>query len=138
MRYVFVVAACVFLSGCTVIIEGFKGIAGLSTRSLEKARTSAAADAFACSLAACQKIVRDEVRSMGSHIYADAPGKNLIAIYVSENDTTPVGIFFAEIDKDTTRVEVSSPSTRAKELIAGRLFSRLKKKLAGANNDAEE
>lgn len=138
MRYAIAVTVCLLLSGCAVISEGFKGITGLSTRSLERTRTSAVTDEFACSYAACQKLIRDEVRSMGSYIYADSPRKNLIAIYVSENDTTPVGIFLTEMDKETTRVEVSSPSTRAKELISGRLFARLKMKLAGARSDAKE
>jgi hypothetical protein len=131
MRYVVFVVACVVLCGCAAITEGLKGMVGLSTRSLERSRTTALADQFNCSLAACQKFVRDEVRSMGSYIYADSARKNLIAIYVLENDTTPVGIFLTEVDADTTRIEVSSPSSRAKELIAGRLFARLKIKLAG-------
>jgi hypothetical protein len=138
MRYIFLIAVFLFLSGCAVISEGFKGVTGLSTRSLERTRTSAAADEFSCSLAACQKLVRDEVRSMGSYIYADSSRKNLIAIYVSENDTTPVGIFFTEVNADTTRIEVSSPSSRAKELISGRLFARLKMKLAGASGDVKK
>lgn len=137
MKHV-LVAACLLLSGCAGITEGLKGIVGLSTRSLERARPAAIAEQFACSYPDCQKIVRDEVRSMGSYIYADSTRKNLIAIYVSETDTTPVGIFFTQVDEKTTRLEVSSPSSRAKELIAGRLFSRLQKKLAGADDHAEE
>jgi hypothetical protein len=50
----------------------------------------------------------------------------MIAIYVSETDTTPVGLFFKEIDKSNTQVEVSSPSTYAKELISEKVFKLLK------------
>ena len=50
----------------------------------------------------------------------------MIAVYFSESDTTPIGIFFKEIGANTTQMEVSSPSSYAKELIAERLFSVLK------------
>jgi len=49
----------------------------------------------------------------------------LIAIYVSSEDTTCVGIFFTEIDANNTQVEVSSPSTSAKGDIATQLFAKL-------------
>ena len=62
---------------------------------------------------------------MGSYIYTDDPKKNMLAIYVSEADTTPVGIFLKEMDASNTQIEISSPSTYAKELIAEKLFNLL-------------
>jgi hypothetical protein len=53
--------------------------------------------------------------------------KNLIAIYVSEDDTTPVGIFFKVLDNTRTQVSVSSPSKFAQELISGKIFPGLEK-----------
>jgi hypothetical protein len=64
--------------------------------------------------------------SIGAYIYVKDIKKHMIAIYVSETDTTPVGLFFKEIDKSNTQVEVSSPSTYAKELISEKVFKLLK------------
>ena len=51
----------------------------------------------------------------------------MLALYVSQDDTTPVGIFFKEIDANNTQMEVSSPSKFAKEFIAKRVFSTFDK-----------
>jgi hypothetical protein len=51
----------------------------------------------------------------------------MIAIYLSEEDTTPVGIFLKEVDAFNTQVEVSSPSKFAKETVSNRIFASLSK-----------
>ena len=61
------------------------------------------------------------------YVYANDPRKDLIAIYVSEEDTTPVGIFLKSIDANTTLIEISSPSTYAKETITKIVFSAFDK-----------
>ncbi|MDD5730965.1 MAG: hypothetical protein PHN57_07565, partial [Candidatus Omnitrophica bacterium] len=52
-----------------------------------------------------------------------------ILFYVANHDTTPVGLFFDEIEKNRTTVEVSSPSSYAKELISNKIFAGLEKKI---------
>ena len=52
-----------------------------------------------------------------------AKDKGMIAIYYINPDTTPVGIFFKEVDATHTQVEISSESTVAKEWIAKNIFS---------------
>jgi hypothetical protein len=49
----------------------------------------------------------------------------MLALYVSEEDTTPVGVFLTERGKFRTLVEVSSPSTYGKEKIAQTIFDSL-------------
>jgi hypothetical protein len=53
----------------------------------------------------------------------------MIAVYVSESDTTPVGVFFKGVDNSNTEISVSSPSLYAKELIAKILSLELDKLL---------
>ena len=115
------------LSGCVAINEGVKGIRGVSTKSLEKARKDAIVKTFDYDYFTAYTKTSDILKQAGAHIYKQDIKKHLIAIYVSQTDTTAVGVFFKEIDANNTQVEVSSPSTYAKELIAEKLFSALEK-----------
>lgn len=115
------------LSGCAAITEGAKGIAGISTKSLEKARKDALTKTFNDDYFTAYTKALDILKQIGAYIYKQDVKKRIIAIYVSQTDTTAVGVFFKEIDANNTQVEVSSPSTYAKELIAEKLFSALEK-----------
>jgi len=119
----------VLLSGCETIKEGAKGFLGISTRSLEEARKDAIAKTFNYDYTACYAMVQDILEHMHAYTYSQSKEKHMIAIYVSKIDTTPVGIFFKEIDKANTQVEVSSRSTYAKEFVSGKISSILDKKL---------
>ncbi len=115
--------------GCATVIEGTKGFAGLSTKVLEEGRKDAIKKSFNYDFNSCYDKVKDALNRIGSYIYAKDAKKQMLAIYVSGSDTTPVGIFFKEIDATNTQIEVSSPSTYAKEFIATRVFSALEKSL---------
>lgn len=119
----------VVLLGCATIIEGAKGFMGISTKALEKARKDAVIMTFNYDYFTCYTKTLDILKLMGAYIYVQNIKKHMIAIYVSEADTTPVGLFFKEIDAANTQVEVSSPSTYAKEFISGKLSSVLGKKM---------
>jgi len=112
------------LFGCSTLTEVGKNILGVSTRALEEGRKDAIKQTFAYNLSACYDKLKKALVLRGCYIYALDPGK-MIAIYVSETDTTPVGIFFKKVDDNNTRVEVSSPSPWAKEFIARRAASIL-------------
>jgi len=71
------------------------------------------------------KKIIDVLKKEGAYVYRDDLSRNLIALYLSETDTTPVGVFLTEVDKGNTRIEVSSPSTYGKEVIADIIFSSL-------------
>ncbi len=118
------------LLGCATIIEGTKGFMGISTRSLEKARKDAIMKTFNYDYFTCYTKTLDILKSMGAYVYMQSIKKHMIAIYVSESDTTTVGLFFKEVDSANIQVEVSSPSTYAKEFIAGKVFSALDKKVS--------
>ena len=119
----------IVLLGCATVKEAAKGFMGISTQSLEKARKDAIIKTFNYDYLACYAKTMDVLKSMQAYIYTQSIKKHMIAIYVSEQDTTPVGLFFKEIDAANTQVEVSSLSTYAKEFISGKVFPVLDKKL---------
>ena len=124
-------AFCIFnFMGCALLWEGVKGLAGVSTRALEDNRKTAITKAFNYDYFTCYTKTLDILKSMQAYIYMQSIKKHMIAIYVSEKDTTPVGLFFKEIDTANTQVEVSSLSTYAKEFISGKVFPILDKKIA--------
>ena len=113
------------LSGCATIKELDKGFAGVSTQVLEDKRKDAIKKSFALSYDDCYLKVKHILKGKDkeSYIYSEDIKKKMIAIYFSEADTTPVGIFFTEGAGPNTLIEISSPSTYAKEEIANRIFS---------------
>jgi len=116
----------IILCGCASLSEGFKGLAGVSTKVLEDNRQSAIAKTFNYGYFECYTKTLDILNDIGAYIYAGNIKKHMLAIYVSETDTTPVGIFFKEISGTKTEIEVSSASTYAKELISKKIFENLK------------
>jgi len=115
------------LWGCATIKETGKGLLGISTRSLEKARVDAIIKTFHYDYFTCYTKTLDILKGMDAYIYMQNIKKHMTAIYISEEDTTPVGLFFKEIDATNTQVEISSPSTYAKEFLAKNVFSVLDK-----------
>ncbi|MBI4707488.1 MAG: hypothetical protein HY761_06150 [Candidatus Omnitrophica bacterium] len=113
------------LCGCASMKETAKGIAGISTKVLEENRQYALFKIFDYDYNTCYNKVKDILKENGCYIYAEEPKKQLIAFYVSETDTTPVGIFFNELSSRKTQVEIVSQSTYSKESIAKIIFSGL-------------
>lgn len=118
----------VLVSGCGIgLKESLRGAAGISTKVLEDNLSTAESKEFNLGYDFVYSKVQKIIEEIKGHIYAADKPKNLIAIYVTEQDTTPVGIFFKALDNTKTRVLISSPSKFAKELIAGKIFSGLEK-----------
>jgi len=113
------------LSGCSGLKEAVKGFAGLSTKALEDARKDAVTRDFNFGLDETRGKIKSALAENGSYIYRDDLSLNLIALYISESDTTPAGVFLTPLDKGNTRVEVSSPSIYGKEVIAKVIFDSL-------------
>jgi hypothetical protein len=125
--------------GCATIKEAAKGIAGNSTKALEENRKSALVKTFDYDYFSCYTKTVDILKKRsGAYIYVQDIKRHMIALYVSEADTTAVGIFFKEIDNNKTQVEVSSASTYAKELIAGKVFDLLNPKQKEGQADAKQ
>lgn len=127
-KIILLMAVLLFSSGCGVRLkEGLRGVAGVSTKVLEDKLSSALTKEFNLDYNTVYSKTIDILKNINAYIYAIDNSKNLIAIYVSQTDTTPVGIFFKGLNKTKTQVRVSSPSPYAKELIAGKLFAGLEK-----------
>ena len=131
-------SSVVCLLGCSVVKEGVKGIAGISTKILDDTRSEAVSKTFNCECNLCYEQVKEILGRIGVYVYAQDPKKHMIAVYVSREDTTPVGIFLSEIDKNNTKIEVSSPSTFAKELVSKKVFLFLEKSLNPQEEEKKE
>jgi hypothetical protein len=118
----------VFVSGCGVgMKESLRGVAGISTKVLEDNLAGATAKEFNLDYDSVFSKVLKIIPEIGSYIYTVDKTKNLVAIYVAPEDTTPVGIFFKALGNAKTQVSIASPSKFAQELIAGKIFSGLEK-----------
>ena len=112
-------------------------MAGLSTKAVEDSRNSAIKKTFNCSYNDCHNKIMASLKRYGSYVYAQDFKKKMLAIYVSDEDTTPVGIFFKVVDDNNTEIQVSSSSTYAKEFIAKRISKALEPQKEKGESDAE-
>ncbi len=126
----FVICAFLFIvlaSGCAIVKETAKGIIGVSTKELGRNRPKAIKKVFNCEYKVCYNETIRILKETGAYIYAVDVPNNMVAVYVSQGDTTPVGVFFKKLDVAKTQIEVSSPSKYAKELIAKNIFTKTDK-----------
>ncbi|MBU2258810.1 MAG: hypothetical protein KJ926_06810 [Candidatus Omnitrophica bacterium] len=114
-----------FAGGCSSLVNYPKRFLGLSTVELERQRAEAISMVFSLDYPVCYAKTQDILKEIGAYIYAKDNKKRMIAIYLSSEDTTPVGLFFKEIAVGKTEIEVSSPSIYGKEIIAKRVFTML-------------
>lgn len=120
--------ALFFCAGCGAgLRENLRGIAGISTKTLEDNLPNAAVQEFNLGYGAAYSKTKSILKEINAFIYTLDESQKLIALYVSEKDTTPVGIFFKEIGGGKVQLQVSSPSSYAKEFIAGKIFAGLEK-----------
>lgn len=120
-KIIVLLAACALLSGCATPGDIWKEFLGVSTKGIEEARADALTKVFDCDYKTCYEKAEALLRKM-PNVSIYRKDKSMIAIYVINPDTTPVGIFFKEIDSGHTQVEVSSGSTPTKEWVANTVF----------------
>ena len=113
---------CAFLNGCATPVDIWKGFLGVSTRELEAERKDAAIKVFDYDYDTCYKKTEKILNDMPK-VSVYAKDKQMIAFYYIDPNTTPVGVFFKEIDPTHTQVEISSPDPDAKEWVAKHIFS---------------
>ena len=112
-------------AGCVTIKERARQALGISTKDVEIARKYALKKAFNIEYNACYNKVKEALSQIGCYIYAADKAKTMFAVYVSQTDTTPVGIFLVQLEQASTQVEVSSPSDFSRDIIATKLFGKL-------------
>ena len=124
-RLIIVAVIAALCAGCGVTMkEAGRGFLGTSTKILEDGRPRAISREFPCTGVECRKKVMALLKEMKAYIYRQEG--DLIAMYVSSTDTTPVGVFVTEAG-GKAEVEVSSPSTYAREHVSRSVFAGLDK-----------
>jgi ABC-type Fe3+-hydroxamate transport system substrate-binding protein len=113
---------CAAAAGCAGFNETCRGIAGTSVKILEDKRAEAVTRTFESDMNTVSGKIEQALEKMNAYVYARENDGRLIAVYVSESDTTPVGIFMTQ-EAGGVRVEVSSPSGYAKETVAQNIFA---------------
>lgn len=127
---IFIFSLCLFLNlnGCASVKEAARGFAGVSTKALEETRKDAVQKTVDFPLDECFRRAEEILAETGSYVYAKDEKKKMLAVYVSAEDTTAVGVFFKEIHPGRTLIEVSSLSTYGKETIAKTIIAGLEHK----------
>jgi len=117
-------------AGCAGLKESCRGIAGTSTKVLEDGRQNAVKRSYPADYAKCRETVDRVLAENKAYVYARSDAQKMIAFYLTDADTTPVGVFFTVRDESATDVEVSSPSRYAKESIADKIAAGFNEKPA--------
>jgi len=115
--FISLIGAC----GCQTLKETAKGVIGISTRQIEEARPAAIKDSLPYDYDTVLMGIKEELADIKAYIYKEDESNNMLAIYLSAADTTPVGIYLTKAGPSVTQVEVSSPSTYGKEFVAGKI-----------------
>ena len=116
-----VVLAALLLSGCATTRDLGAGIAGLSTAPIEDSWGTALTRVVEEDYKACYARIEELLKKMPVKVYAKR--KEMIALFETSVNTTPVGIYLTPIDDTHTQIAIASPSTTAKEWIAACVFS---------------
>ncbi|HBR15594.1 MAG TPA: hypothetical protein DD723_08685 [Candidatus Omnitrophica bacterium] len=148
----FLMIACLLTlaNGCGFVAETGKTVWGSSTRALENSRDEAISKSYVCPFDGCFDTILSlaqtqfflekeegsppeakEVKEPEKHKFfrvflQDRVQSHIVVIGVQGNvDTTEVGIFFARLDQNAYRIDVSSLSSSAKRKVAEVVFAEL-------------
>lgn len=125
---------CALAAGCAGVKESCRGVLGTSTRILEECKPQAVSRSFAFSADDCSAALEQALKDAGAYVYRRDAQKRLTAVYVSAEDTTPVGIFLEPGNPGSTKVLLCSPSSWARDFIAGKVYAGLERKLLEGKN----
>ncbi|MCX7927345.1 MAG: hypothetical protein N2606_04340 [Candidatus Omnitrophica bacterium] len=117
-----------FIMGCASVKEASRGLAGISTQALEERFPGGRTIKVKMDYDNCVNQTRILLKQAGAYIYKDSPQRKLIAVYVSETDTTPVGLFFESIDEKNTYITFTSQSDYARDYIAEKVEAAFNKR----------
>jgi hypothetical protein len=109
------------VSSCATPGDGLKSLVGVSTREIEDSRKAALTKVFDYDYRTCYEKTEKLLEAM-PEVSIYARDNEMIAVYWKNVNTTPVGIFFKAVDTSRTQIEVSSPSTIAKEWVSKNIF----------------
>jgi len=124
---VFLSYCAIALTGCASLKERAKEFLAISTGDIEDSRDRAIVKIVDYDYDSCYRKVEERLIEIGSYIYAKR--KDLIAVYISQKDTTPAGIFFKQINGQKTQLEIASPAADTREYLADKIFSVLSNRI---------
>lgn len=141
-RHILLISLLLTTGGCSQITETSKVIWGSSVASLERARENAISRTYICDKNECFDAVlglgREESGTMTEEMLSrkifnvfiqDREEGHIVVMGVTGNvDTTKVAIFFDSYGQRSTRIEISSLSSSAKEKVAVAIFAELGRK----------
>jgi len=116
-------------TGCATVKELPKKIWGSSTQALEQARKDGVSKTFDLDYeSSFNKVVR-VLEELGCHIHIKDKRRHLIVAmhFQGADDTTELGIFFAEKDSQTTEIELSCLSSSLLNYASEKIFSMMDK-----------
>lgn len=124
MRNMFIIfIGCALLSGCAASqIEMTRDVIGNSIKDVEDSRKDAVSKEFDHDRMDCYAKIEKLLEKM-PHTSIYFEDEDVIAVFYMNPNTTPVGVFFTDIGKGRTKVEVSSPATGARDWVAKNVFS---------------
>lgn len=127
--------------GCAPAIEFSKTVWGSSTRALEEARVNGIVRTYDAAVGRCYdevlKLLKDnDNKETKLKIFIQNKPKATIVVMgiPGSVNTTEVGIFFAEMTDNKTKIYISSLSSNAKRIVAEKIFPRLDTILGVSDN----
>ena len=114
----------VVLAGCAQTTEVAKTIWGSSTRALEDARAEAITKTYDRGYWDCIRASLDVMAKESFQVFKKDEVKGYMVLMGIKGavNTTEVGVFFEEVSENKVRIEISSLSTKAKRIVAKKLF----------------
>ena len=117
-----ILVMAILINGCATPREMGRVILGISTKDIEDSRKDAVAKVFNEDLKTCYARMEDILKKIPRVSIYDK-NDHMIAVYYIHPNDTPIGLFFTQLDPAQTKVEVSSPSSTARDDIAKIVFA---------------
>ena len=115
------VTAAVFFvlaQGCASFSGRVNGFLGKSVREIESSRIKSVKLVIPGDYDTVYAGVLSELKKEGRYIYRQDRNGRLIAFYMSNENTTVAGVFFKETAEGKIELEIASPSSDARNLLA--------------------
>jgi hypothetical protein len=131
MLRIYILILVLFFAGCSPLEIG--NVFGIGTKAFRE-KGKIYTKTFEKDIFSCYTQTRKFLEHIGASFYRGSRKKNFMVmthfngIFLQCNESTEVAIFFKEIDKFKTNVEVSSLNYSLSEFVSAKLFKELEKK----------
>jgi len=112
------VVSFIIFSGCASLQESARGVLGTSVKEVEQSRNKSVKLVIPGDYNTAYESVLSELKKEGRYIYRRDRKEHLIAFYMSNENTTVAGVFLNDLGTGKTEIEIASPSSYARNLLA--------------------